>query len=102
MSHNSRYTITAEDGRPSLDEILESFYYGNGTARSAKEGRTPWCDWKEDMRALSTRNPGILFTVHRKGEDSGDIEVGYFLNGCYQGGMAELRVPAIDHEAWDD
>lgn len=94
MGYYSHYEITAEDRRPSADEVLDELFATNEDAAYARdEGNSKWYEWANDLCAFSAKHPGILFTVRREGEESGDIEIGYFLNGKQQGGKAELRLP---------
>ncbi len=100
MVYYSHFDVSVEDRRPhSPREALASLRKENDYARlairdngSAQE-RSKWDDWIDDFQGLSFRNPWLLFTVKREGEEKGDIEVGYFLGGKYQGGKATMRLP---------
>lgn len=94
MGYYSRFEIEVEDRRPTPDEILEELREENDNADYVhREGRGKWYEWIEDVKEFSRRHPGLLFKVRREGEEAGDIEVGYFLDGKHQGGRAELRLP---------
>lgn len=100
MAYLSRYKITAEDRRPSVEQVMDELLDECTEAPICHEDAVKWYNWKEDMESISRFNPGILFKVIRTGEDSGDLEVGYFLDGRYQGGKAEMRLPEVDEEKW--
>ncbi len=55
-----------------------------------------WYDWQIDMAKLSSQFPDVLFTVYRAGEESGDLEKGYFLGGKMQTTRASLRYDKFD------
>ena len=40
-----------------------------------------WYDYKEDILVASFKCPGVLFTLYRTGEEGGDIEWAFFLDG---------------------
>lgn len=58
-----------------------------------------WYDWKDDMIAMSTNFPGVLFKLHGDGEEAGDIWDAYFLNGKSQVCKAEIAIPPLDMAA---
>lgn len=49
-----------------------------------------WYGWREDMNKISLDYPNTLFVVKREGEESGDIEKGYFRNGNAEYVQAQL------------
>lgn len=62
---------------------------------------TKWYACETDMRCLSRRFPGVLFTVTGDGEDKGDLWVAYFLDGRMQRDAAEVVYPGFDPEKLD-
>lgn len=52
-----------------------------------------WYEHEEDMKTLSIRFPGVLFTLSGDGEESGDIWKKYFLDGKMQICKAILTFP---------
>ncbi len=100
MSYYSHFDVSIEDRRlHGPREALADFRKGNENANCAirddgsAEEQAKWYEWIDDFKNLSFRNPGLLFTVRREGEESGDIEVGYFLDGEHQGGKATMTLP---------
>lgn len=99
MGYNSRFRVTVIDRRPNISQVLTEFVENNENAQyclnldGSTEETGKWYDWKADFTALSLASPGFLFNVYREGDESGDVEVGYFLNGQYQGGKAEFTLP---------
>lgn len=58
---------------------------------SEKESTT-WYDHEEDMIEMSKVFPGIIFTLHGEGEESGDIWNKYFKDGVMQVAKATITV----------
>ena len=48
------------------------------------EDETTWHSEEEDMRAISSDHPDLIFEVHRKGEDWDDVEDVYYCNGLQE------------------
>ena len=69
--------------------------YSSGEMLFDSEG-VKWYDNEKDMLALSKAFPGILFTLHGEGEESGDIWNKYFLNGKMQVAKAEFAIAEFD------
>lgn len=108
MGYYSKYTLTAEDRRPSVDDAIADLRERWPEAANALEpegwprDHVTWYSWIEDMQAFSLQHPGILFTIRRDGEESEDIEIGYFLDGSCRTAKAELRLPDFDELESDD
>lgn len=63
---------------------------------SASGNDSRWYEHEKDLRAYSSQHPGILFTLHGEGKDSGDIWNKYFLDGKCQVAKPEIRIPEFD------
>jgi hypothetical protein len=59
-------------------------------------GRCKWYEWEEDMRKLSKKFPGAIFTLDGDGENDDDVWKAYFYNGKMQKTMAEFRFEEFD------
>lgn len=57
---------------------------------------TKWYDHEKDMKELSLKFPGVLFTLSGEGESSSDIWKKYFLDGKMQICKAVLDFPKFD------
>jgi len=55
-----------------------------------------WYDHEKDMRDMSKKFYGVLFTLHGEGEESGDIWNKYFLNGKCQVANARIVIDKFD------
>ena len=51
---------------------------------------TKWYDYEIDMVRVSKKYPDILFTLDRKGEESGDLTKEYFLGGKHESVQASI------------
>lgn len=75
------------------ENLEEEFEY---TGFEESHGETKWYEWEEDLTRLSAAFPGVLFVVDREGEENGDMERGWFLNGNAVTIPAEVRFPLPD------
>lgn len=55
-----------------------------------------WYKHESDMRRVSLQFPGVLFTLHGQGENSGDVWVKYFLDGKMQHEQLPAALPPFD------
>lgn len=68
----ARLRLNSECAEYALDE--------DGTCGESSK----WYDHEDDMKKFSKENPGVLFTLHGEGEESGDVWTKYFFNGKMQ------------------
>ena len=64
-------------------------YNGGISINRLLEDASDWRRHEDDMRELSLKFPGVLFTLNGAGEEAGDLWVKYFKNGK----MQEERIP---------
>lgn len=57
---------------------------------------TTWYESNDDMLLLSTRFPGLVFTLKGIGESQEDIWVSYYRDGCAQHGTAYIKYDDFD------
>ena len=74
---------------------LENLRYAVG-AEGEGGNSCKWYKHKEDMKALSAKFPGILFTLHGEGEESEDLWVQYWLGGKCQEEKAQVVFGSFD------
>lgn len=77
-----------------IGENEEMRYVMGSDGHSEDSGK--WYDNEADMRALSLKFPGVLFTLHGEGEESGDVWKKYFRDGKAQICKARLDFPPFD------
>ena len=77
------------------DMVIEQWLEETGT-KSSLDQECKWYEHEGDMRAVSTKFPGVLFTLHGKGEEGGDLWRKYFLDGKCQEARAIIKYPAFD------
>ena len=88
----TRYGLTVVEGA-SVPELDGDAQY----AALCRGEPATWCDAEKDLRALSARHPGVLFTLDGEGEEVGDRWRTYFCGGLAQ---AE-RMPAWEPPPFD-
>lgn len=98
MGYNTSFILECSDENvmnefsKHKEELINFLTFSNGKLR----GTWKWYDHEYDMRSLSERYPGVIFTLHGAGEESGDLWRKYFLNGKMQ------EVPArIEYDCFD-
>lgn len=77
------------NGRPEKTDRLLVFAYAYAK----------WYDADEDMLLLSTRFPGVVFSLRGYGEESEDIWEHYYLDGCMQDANVRLVQDDFDPAA---
>lgn len=115
--HENKITakFCSECGRPvgvdSLDSRVATYIEDNHSGIWGVDhegnGEEPckWYDHEKDIMWLSKKFPNVLFTLHGKGDESGDVWAKYFVNGEIQREKAELRIGQFDPtklEPYDD
>lgn len=73
-----------------LDENLDS------------EDSGKWYSYKEDMCFVSSRHPGVLFTLKVEGEESGDLSLQYFFEGKHHQSPAMITFEPFDPNKLSD
>lgn len=98
MGYNTHFTLECSDPnlleklvRDDEDELgFFDLYKGKATVE------TKWYDHEKDMRALSLKHKGVLFTLSGEGEDAEDLWRKYFLNGKMQEAHARIEYDTFD------
>lgn len=67
-----------------LREVVDSETFFIRNNQICTDSDAYWYDEKEDLVALSSSMPGILFTCIRHGEEPGDVACTYYYNGKKQ------------------
>lgn len=57
-----------------------------------------WYDHQKEVAHFSKKFPDVLFTLHGKGEESGDVWKKYFVNGKVQVAKAKLVFDEFDEK----
>jgi hypothetical protein len=73
------------------DGNLSEFFFGNADS----------CTWyfhEDDMKALSTNHPRVVFLLEGEGEESGDIWRKFFKNGRMQRENAQIIFGEFNEE----
>lgn len=55
-----------------------------------------WHEHDDDMKQVSQKNHGIVFTLYGEGEEAGDLWVNYYKNGKVQHECARIIYPEFD------
>lgn len=75
-----------------LEEAINGFeHFEYGDVKNGYGGEVNHDYYVEDLKGVSAKFPDVLFSLHRCGEDTGDLSEEYFLSGGYQ------CCPAIIH-----
>jgi len=59
-------------------------------------GVAKWYDHQEDMAYLSTKFPGVLFTLYGDGDDTEDLWYEYYKDGMMQSCPAQIKFDDYD------
>jgi len=82
---------------PFIEEIKEYIVCDESDAEfELSDEESKWYDQEEEMECLSTQFPDVIFKVHRKGEESGDICDSYYRNG--KSVTYEAVMPSLNEE----
>ena len=90
---------TVRDVTERIHDFMESDDFCTSESCNAYRIQEDVCKWYEheyDMRLVSRKFPGVLWTLTGEGEESGDLWRKYFWNGKMQTARAELIYPAFD------
>jgi hypothetical protein len=98
MGYNTNFTLCCSDNDLLVslfeedDDIFGHFevFKGKGVAQCK------WYDHESDMRAISAKHRGVVFTLHGEGEEGGDLWNKYFLNGKMQTAFARIEYDSFD------
>lgn len=79
MGYYTRYDISNNS-----EEIQEAIL--NQSQYSDFDSEVKWYDYREDMKKVSLKFPGVLLEVSGEGEENGDIWRAFYKDGreCYQ------------------
>lgn len=94
MGYYTRYELSI-DGAADSDRIHEEVIAESGYSNPF-EDECKWYDHEAHIKNVSARHPGVIFTLHGEGEESGDIWKKYFLNGKVQVAKAEIIIAGFD------
>jgi hypothetical protein len=101
MGYYTRYSlkaeITPEELAREIHEAKDDEWLGYAFVPSG-ESNDSWKGYEHEaeMRALSLRHPGKLFTLHGKGEEAGDVWNEYYRDGKMQREQAVLTIGPFD------
>jgi hypothetical protein len=102
MGYETSYRLTVSndyilsdvfDDSTENEELQYALEQDGSTRESCK-----WYNHEADMRRISLLHKGVLFTLHGKGEESGDIWAKYFLNGKMQVEKAKIVIASFDSD----
>ena len=86
----------------SIDEAVINFYdseIGDYNFSDFIQGDGEDCKWyshEDDMKKISKKFIGYLFTLEGEGEESGDVWKKYYLNGKCQIAKAKISIAPFD------
>lgn len=98
MGYNTNYILECSDENvmhelsKSNEELVEFLFFSNGKL----QGSCKWYDHEYDMRCLSEKYRGVIFTLHGAGENKSDLWRKYFLNGKMQTSYARIEYDCFD------
>lgn len=98
MGYNTNYTLECSDENvmhelsKSNEELIGFLYFSNGKLY----GSWTWYNHENDMRRLSEKYRGVIFTLHGAGESTSDLWRKYFLNGKMQTSTARIEYDCFD------
>ena len=95
MGYYSRFEISTDPQLPgkNVSEDYEVVLEKDGSYQLYD---SKWYDYKKEILKFSRENPNSLITVHRYGEEPGDIEVSFFKDGCSYDEQLPLFLPKFD------
>lgn len=96
MGYYTRFKLST---KPKTAGILDEQADGDQRIRdlvgdNAEE--TKWYEHDEDLRRISAKYPGVLFTLRGEGEEAGDVWVKYFRDGKMQAGETTIAYEPFD------
>lgn len=105
MGYCTQYTLSVHEGNKGISEILaeeteETFaglWYAINDEGDCVDG-VKWYDHDDDVKALSKRNPGVVFMLYGGGEEAGDVWATYFKDGKSQYCPAQITFEPFDEE----
>ena len=88
MAYYTDYYLKISEGGPSIEEIADDLAEITGTAEwyPVLVGDDPatWYSHDKEMREVSVRYPGAVFSLYGLGESRGDEWVAYHVDGKMQ------------------
>jgi hypothetical protein len=99
MAYNTRYQLDADPWPESLGVTIDADEGFMGMALEADGSTREACSWYEherDVRSLSLKFPGVLFTLKGAGEQVGDLWMEYYCDGKIQRERAVITYPRFD------
>lgn len=100
MGYETDFKITAEPALTEdlVDDIMETSGYRSIEYDGSEAWLygAKWYDYREDMLAVSSRHPDVLFKVEGEGEEQPDLWHHYFRNGKSVRYEAEITYPELD------
>lgn len=97
MGYYTRYWLKWDKADDKLCAAIAAFSSEDAlNADGSSNGSVKWYNHEADMKALSYKFPGVLFTLFGEGEESGDIWKKYFQDGKMQFCKAVIDFPKFD------
>lgn len=107
MGYYTAYNLHLSNVKPEEEEALaleikKMHVFDDGDVREKHySAYARWNDFDRDMLLLSTKFPGVLFTLYGDGEYSDDNWVDYFQDGKEMYCKAEIVYPEFDQYEMD-
>ena len=102
MGYYTMFNLTVHTDKFSEEEIIGKFRKENKYAEycfdenGGAEEEAKWYDHEEDLKEFSKKYPDVLFELHGKGEESGDMWVLYVKNGMSHRETAKITFAKFD------
>ena len=105
MAYMTSYSLSWPEPGPDMDAVVQAMAeiapYFNGDQAFSRavlnEGEEgAWYDHDQDLRRLSQRFPGVLFTMQGQGENPDDLWETHYKGGKLQHCPAEITFPPFD------